>query len=75
MCEVLDRVEAKGRADGRQEGRIEGRQEGRIEGRQEGILITLTELVKDGILSINDAASRAGMTPAEFQVKMKGLTL
>ena len=63
MCEVLDRVEAKGRADGLQKGR------------QEGVLITLTELVKDGILSINEAAARAGMSPTEFQVKMKGLTL
>ena len=36
MCDVLDRVEEKGRQEGRLEGRKEGRQEGRKEGRQEG---------------------------------------
>ena len=40
MCEILDKIEArgeaKGRAEGRTEGRIEGRTEGRIEGRAEG---------------------------------------
>lgn len=32
MCDVLDRIELKGR----QEGLLEGRQEGLLEGRQEG---------------------------------------
>lgn len=42
MCDVLDRIELKGRQEGilegRQEGILEGRQEGILEGRQEGIL-------------------------------------
>lgn len=38
MCEVLDRIESRGRQEGRREGRQEGRREGRQEGRREGEL-------------------------------------
>jgi len=51
MCEVLDRVEAKGREEGIKEGTV-------------NILISL---VKDGILSISDAAKRAGMSEESFR--------
>ena len=53
MCEVLDRVEAKGKR----------------EGKQEGVLETLASLVKKGLLSLTDAAKGANLTPAEFQKK------
>ncbi len=53
MCEVLDRVEAKGKR----------------EGKQEGVLETLASLVKKGLLSLTDAAKEANLTPAEFQKK------
>ena len=59
MCEVLDRVEARG---------IE---KGRMEGRQEGTINTLISLVKDGILSLDEAASRAGMSAKEFKKYIK----
>ena len=36
MCEVLDRIENKGRREGRLEGRREGRLEGHREGQLEG---------------------------------------
>ena len=39
MCAVLDRIENKGRMEGRQEGRIEGRQEGIRIGQEKGIQI------------------------------------
>ena len=55
MCEVLDRVEARGIAKGREEGI------------KEGTVNVLISLVKDGILSISDAAKRAGMSVAEFK--------
>ena len=55
MCEVLDRVEARG---------IE---KGRIEGRQEGIINILISLVNDGILSVYEAASRADMSVEDFK--------
>ena len=55
MCEVLDRVEARG---------IE---KGRLEGRQEGTINTLISLVKDGILSLDEAAIRADMSSNDFK--------
>ena len=59
MCEVLDRVEARG---------IE---KGRLEGRQEGTINTLISLVKDGILSLDEAAIRAGMSAKDFKKHIK----
>ena len=55
MCEVLDRVEARG---------IE---KGREEGIKEGAVQVLISLVKDGILSISDAAKRADMSEESFR--------
>ena len=46
------------------------RQEGRQEGRREGGLEMLHSLVADGILTVADAARRAGLTPSEFQSKL-----
>ena len=45
------------------------------EGRAEGIISTLFGLVKDGILSLSDAAKRAGMSVAEFEEKSAKLAL
>ena len=47
MCEVLDKVEARGR--------------------KEGVIIVLISLVKDGILSISEAAKRADMSEESFK--------
>ena len=41
----------------------------REEGREEGRILVLNSLVKDGVLTLTDAAKRANMTPAEFQGK------
>ena len=54
MCEVLDRVEARGIAKGREEGI------------KEGTVNILISLVNDGILSIADAAKRADMSEESF---------
>lgn len=43
--------------------------EQREEGREEGVLATLIGLVKDGILTVVDAAKRANMTVADFEAK------
>ena len=40
------------------------------DGRREGIIETLISLVKDGILSIKEAAKRAGITETAFKQKM-----
>ena len=54
MCEVLERVELKGREEGREEGRFK----------------LLLELVSDGTITIRKAAEAAGMDEAAFRKKM-----
>lgn len=67
MCKAIDDMMQESRA----EGKAEGIAEGKAEGRTEGILFTLTSLVRDGVLSIKDAASRADMTESAFEAAMK----
>ena len=55
MCEVLDRVESRGKAIGEARGKILGVQS------------TLISLVKKNLLSIRDAASEAGMSEEAFK--------
>ena len=50
-------------------------QDGKIEGRKEGILEILFGLVRDGILSIADAAKRAGMDANDFEKAYKTFML
>ena len=51
--------------------REEGREEGRKEGRKEGRINLLLSLVKDGVLSVVEAATRAGISPDEFSKKLQ----
>jgi len=67
MCEVLDRVEARGIEKGMEKG-IE---KGRAVGRQEGVISILASLVNDGILSIDEAAVRANMSAEDFEKFIK----
>ena len=67
MCDVLDRVEARGIAKGREEGIKEGIKKGI----KEGTVQVLISLVKDGILSISDAAKRADMSEESFRGYIK----
>ena len=73
MCIAIDEMREDARKEGWNSGRISGKNEGIIEGRDEGIILgrmqTLSDLVKDGILTLADAAKRAGLSPAEFQKK------
>jgi hypothetical protein len=55
MCEIMEKIA----------------QEERLEGRTEGKLETLFDLVKDGILTISEAAKRANMTETIFTENMK----
>ena len=41
--------------------------EGKKEGRKEGVINTLIMLVKDGIISVEDAAKRANLSVSKFQ--------
>lgn len=63
MCKAID--------DMMQDSRAEGLAEGMEKGKAEGILFTLTSLVRDGILSVKDAAFRANMTESAFEAVMK----
>ena len=63
MCEVLDRVEARGIEKGIEK----GMEKGRAVGRQEGVISILASLVNDGILSIDEAAVRANMSAEDFE--------
>ena len=61
---------AEGMAEGKAEGLAEGKAVGLVEGKAEGAQNQLIILVKKGKLSLNDAASEAGMTPEEFEKLM-----
>ena len=52
----------------------EMRKESRNEGRQAGILEILSGLVKEGVLTLTDAARRVGLSPDEFQAKISGIS-
>ena len=49
----------------------EMRKESRDEGKIEGSLETLAHLVQKGVISVNDAAQEANLSPNEFSLKMK----
>ncbi|MBR1383912.1 MAG: Rpn family recombination-promoting nuclease/putative transposase [Ruminococcus sp.] len=59
MCKAIEEIRADGIA------------EGKAEGKAEGILETLIGLFRDGLISLADAAVRAGMTETEFEQKAR----
>ena len=67
VCKAVEEMMNEREAIGKEEGRAEGR----TEGRREGTLATLTGLVKDGILTIKDAALRANMSESAFKAEME----
>ena len=71
MCEAIQGIRDDARAEGIAEGEAKGRAEGEAKGRAEGILETLFSLVRDGILTLSEAARRADMTETEFEAKTK----
>ncbi len=61
---------AEGMAEGMEKGLAEGMEKGMEKGIVEGIVSTLSALVKDGILTLAQAAERAHMSVAEFEKRM-----
>jgi len=65
---------AKGKAEGKAEGMAEGmakgiakgKAEGIVQGKAAGMLEMLINLVRDGVINIKDASSRAHMSESEF---------
>lgn len=51
----------------------DARAEGRREGREEGALEMLCELVRDGMIRVEDAAKRVNMSEELFLAKMQGM--
>jgi len=68
MC-ITEYDEERTYAEMREEAIEEGRAQGRAEGRAEGMFDTLAGLVKDGILTLSEAAKRINMPLSEFQIK------
>ena len=52
------------------ESRLEGKAEGRVEGKAEGKIQMLKELVKDGTLSVVNAAAKVNMTAEQFKKEL-----
>ena len=69
-AETMELFREDGRKEGLEEGRKEGRNEGLKEGEKKGILNTLTSLVQDGILTLKEAAARAGVPESVIQEKL-----
>ena len=57
--------------EGLEKGKVLGIAEGKDLGRQEGALQMLISLVRDGILSVEDAARKAGMSEMAFKSAME----
>ena len=61
MCAVMEKYEKQAREAGLAEGRAEGR--------AEGALSAFADLVRDGVISMDDAARRANMSLADFSAQ------
>ena len=67
MKEIYEIFEEESKDVWIKEGRKEGRKEGKKEGRKEGAINILLTLVKDGIISIEEAAKRANISVSKFE--------
>jgi len=68
MC-ITEYDEERTIAEFREEAREEGILEGMEKGIEKGVIDTLVGLVKDGILTLSEAAKRINMPLSEFQAK------
>ena len=71
MCEALRVLMADELNEERVEGRLEGQREGRIEGKREGQIQAYASLIKDGIITVEIGAEKAGMSVDDFTREMK----
>ena len=65
--EIREEIRAECIAEGKAEGIAEGIETGRTEGIAEGTLKTLVRLVRDGLVSVQDAAASAGVDADEIR--------
>ena len=59
MCEAVERIAERNKA--------EGRVEGKAEGRRETMLATAKRMLKDGILALKDIARYSGLSLAQVK--------
>ena len=71
MCNLSQGVAEEAMQKGIEKGRQEGIQKGIEQGLQQGRIHALIELVNDGVLTIEKAAEKAGMSVEEFRNAMK----
>ena len=71
MADELNEERVEGRIEGKREGRLEGQREGRIEGKREGQIQAYASLIKDGIITVEIGAEKAGMSVDDFTKEMK----
>ncbi len=67
MCKALRDIKKHAERKGRKQGRKQGLQQGI----KQGTLATLTSLVVDGLLQIEEAAKRADLSVSAFRIEMK----
>ena len=65
--EIREEIRAECIAEGKAEGIAEGKAEGKAEGIAEGRLEALVRLVRDGLVSVQDAAASAGVDADEIR--------
>ena len=65
--EIREEIRAECIAEGIETGRAEGKAEGIVEGEVRGTLKTLGRLVRDGLVSVQDAAASAGVDADEIR--------
>jgi hypothetical protein len=63
MCEAMERIAERNKA----EGRAEGRAEGEARGKRETMLATAKRMLKSGMLALKDIAKFSGLSLAEVK--------
>ena len=63
MCEAMERIAERNKA----EGRAEGRAEGEARGKRETMLATAKRMLKSGMLALKDIAKFSGLPLAEVK--------
>mgnify|MGYP002858909779 CR=1 FL=1 len=73
LTRVLNESESKGMEKGIEKGMKKGIEKGIEKGQEKGTIQTLWSLVKDGLLTMDIAAARAGLSEKEFQARATAL--
>ena len=71
MCEAMQRLEARGKAEGMREGKAkgkaEGMREGKAKGKRETMIETAKRMLESGMLALKDIARFSGLSLAQVK--------